>query len=105
MLNRIISVFFVVFIFLMVPMSQAEAVTIEYCSQISGATASESDKAACKALLSQIDMQILEQQRLVEQKKSERQSLERDVSLLEAEIKKSQLGIQARSIAIRELNA
>jgi hypothetical protein len=78
--------------------------TVDQCSKISGATASEEVKNECKALLSQIDQQILAQQRLVEQKQAERQSLERDIGLLEAEIKKSQLGIQARSIAIRELN-
>ena len=101
------AVLFLVLIFVVTfsaPASALAAVTVEYCSQISGATASESDKTACKALLSQIDQQILAQQRLVELKQAERQSLERDVSLLEAEIKKSQLGIQARSLAIRELN-
>lgn len=80
------------------------AMTVEECSQIDGGTASESVKNECRELLSTIDQQILEQQRLVEQKQAERQSLERDVGLLEAEIRKSQLGIQARSIAIRELN-
>lgn len=80
------------------------AMTVESCAQLNSATASTSEKDECKAILSQIDQQILAQQRLVEAKQAERQSLERDVSLLEAEIKKSQLGIQARSIAIRELN-
>lgn len=80
------------------------AMTVDECSKISGATASEEVKNECRALLSQIDQQILAQQKLVEQKQAERQSLERDIGLLEAEIKKSQLGIQARSIAIRELN-
>src|SRR5690606_29322893 len=61
-------------------------------------------KEECKAILSKIDQQILAQQKLVEAKQAERQSPERDLALLEAEIKKSQLGIQARSIAIRELN-
>lgn len=80
------------------------AVTVEFCTQLNSATATAADKEACKALLSTIDQQILEQQRLVEQKQAERKSLERDISLLEAEIKKSQLGIQARAIAIKELN-
>ncbi len=78
--------------------------TVEQCAQLNSATASAEEKEECKKILSQIDQQILEQQRLVEQKQAERQSLERDVGLLEAEIRKSQLGIQARSIAIRELN-
>lgn len=80
------------------------AMTVAECSQINGSTASDEVKNECKALLSQIDQQILAQQRLVEAKQAERQSLERDISILEAEIKKSQLGIQARSIAIRDLN-
>lgn len=101
---RVIVFVFFIFIAVSIIPSKASAVTVEYCSKISGATASEADKTACKALLSEIDKQILEQQRLVEQKKAERQSLERDVGILEAEIKKSQLGIQARSLAIRELN-
>lgn len=80
------------------------AMTVAECSQINGSTASDEVKNECKALLSQIDQQILAQQRLVEAKQAERQSLERDIGILEAEIKKSQLGIQARSIAIRDLN-
>jgi septal ring factor EnvC (AmiA/AmiB activator) len=55
--------------------------------------------------LSQIDQQILDQQKLVDEKKSERQSIERDVAILEAEIKKSQLAIQARAISIKNLGA
>ncbi len=97
-------VVFGVFAFFGVAFSANAAMTVDQCSKISGATASEEVKNECKALLSQIDQQILAQQRLVEQKQAERQSLERDIGLLEAEIKKSQLGIQARSIAIRELN-
>jgi hypothetical protein len=80
------------------------AMTVEQCAQLNSATASSEEKDECKQILSQIDQQILAQQRLVEAKQAERQSLERDVGLLEAEIRKSQLGIQARSIAIRELN-
>lgn len=87
-----------------IPFLSYAAMTVDECSKISGATASESVKNECKALLSQIDQQILAQQRLVEQKQAERRSLERDIGLLEADIKKSQLGIQARSIAIRQLN-
>ncbi len=97
-------VVFGVLAFFGVAFSANAAMTVDQCSKISGATASEEVKNECKALLSQIDQQILAQQRLVEQKQAERQSLERDIGLLEAEIKKSQLGIQARSIAIRELN-
>lgn len=98
-----LSVFVVAF-FATIPLTGLAAMTVDQCAQLNGATASEAQKEECKAILSQIDQQILAQQKLVESKQAERQSLERDVALLEADIKKSQLGIQARSIAIRELN-
>ena len=53
--------------------------------------------------LQNVERQILTQQRLVEDKQLERQSLERDISIIEGEIKKSQLGIQARAVAIEQL--
>ena len=81
----------------------AAAVTVQYCTGLNAGSVSASDREACLKLLSEIDQQILVQQQLVDQKKTERQSLERDVSILEAEIKKSQLGIQSRAIAILQL--
>jgi len=54
--------------------------------------------------LQNVERQILTQQRLVEDKQYERQSLERDISIIEGEIKKAQLGIQARSLAIEQLS-
>lgn len=80
------------------------AMTVESCTNLNSATAPESDKEECKKILSKIDQQILEQQRLVEEKQAERQSLERDIDLLEAQINKSQLSIQARSLAINQLS-
>jgi membrane-bound lytic murein transglycosylase B len=53
--------------------------------------------------LQNVERQILTQQRLVESKKQERQSLERDISIIESEIKAAQLGIQARAVAIEQL--
>ncbi len=103
MTKKLLVSVFVVALFLGTPPT-SNAATVEQCAQLNSATASAAEKEECKKVLSQIDQQILEQQQLVEQKQAERQSLERDVSLLEAEIRKSQLGIQARSIAIRELN-
>ncbi len=61
-------------------------------------------KARLESELQQVERQILTQQRLVEDKKIERQSLERDLTLIEGEINKAQLGIQARSIAITQLS-
>ncbi len=54
--------------------------------------------------LQNVERQILTQQRLVEDKQEERQSLERDITIIESEIKKAQLGIQARSLAITQLS-
>ena len=54
--------------------------------------------------LQNVERQILTQQRLVEDKQLERQSLERDISIIESEIKQAQLGIQARAVAIEQLS-
>lgn len=67
---------------------------------------SESDAERRKRLeteLQNVERQILTQERLVEDKKSERQTLERDITIIEGEIKKAQLGIHARSVAIEQL--
>ena len=57
-----------------------------------------------EAALSQVEQQIAVQQKLVNTKKTERQSLERDITIIEGEISKAQLGIQARAIAISQLS-
>lgn len=57
-----------------------------------------------EAELQTVERQILTQSRLVEDKQLERQSLERDVSIIEGQIKQAQLGIQARSVAIMQLS-
>lgn len=57
-----------------------------------------------EAELQTVERQILTQSRLVEDKQLERRSLERDISLIESEIKQAQLGIQARSVAIVQLS-
>lgn len=61
-------------------------------------------KARLEAALTQVEQQIVVQQRLVESKKTERRSLERDITIIEGEISKAQLGIQARAIAINQLS-
>lgn len=53
--------------------------------------------------LEQIEKEIQVQQKFLNEKRLERVSLERDVSILNAEIKKSQLSIQARTHTISEL--
>ncbi len=60
-------------------------------------------KARLEAELQNVERQILKQEVLVEEKQAERQSLERDVNLLDAQIKKARLGIQARALAIEQL--
>ncbi len=60
-------------------------------------------KARLEAQLRNVEAQIASQQVLVDSKRGARQSLERDLSTLEGEIKQVQLGIQARSLAIEQL--
>jgi hypothetical protein len=54
--------------------------------------------------LQNLERQMLIQERLVEDTRAERQSLERDINIIEGEIKKTQLGIQARALAIEQLS-
>ncbi len=61
-------------------------------------------RARLESELQAVERDILVQERLLEDKQLERRSLERDITLIEGEIKKAQLGIQARSIAIRQLS-
>ncbi|USN88102.1 MAG: lytic murein transglycosylase [Candidatus Nomurabacteria bacterium] len=61
-------------------------------------------KARLEAELQNVERQILTQQRLVEDKQMERQSLERDMAIIDGQIKKAQLGIQARSVNITQLS-
>lgn len=61
-------------------------------------------KARLEAELLVVEQQIAQQQQLVDGKRGERQSLERDLSIIEGEIKQVQLGIQARSLAIEQLS-
>jgi membrane-bound lytic murein transglycosylase B len=61
-------------------------------------------KTRLETALNQVEQQIEVQQKLVETKKTERQSLERDMTIIQGEITKTQLGIQARAIAISQLS-
>jgi len=60
-------------------------------------------KARLEQELQTVERQILKQQVLVEDKQLERQSLERDIDILDAQIGKAKLGIQARNLAIEQL--
>lgn len=70
---------------------------------VSAETATER-RARLEAELQQVERQILTQQRLVEDKQLERQTLERDIDIIEGQITKAQLGIQARAVAIAQLS-
>jgi peptidoglycan hydrolase CwlO-like protein len=61
-------------------------------------------KARLEAELQRVEREMLTTTVLVEDKQMERQSLERDIKLIEGQIKKAQLGIQARSLSILQIN-
>lgn len=61
-------------------------------------------RAQLEAELARIEGLIAEQQQLLDSKARERTTLERDVAILDAQIKKSELQIQARTVAIQQLN-
>lgn len=63
----------------------------------------EKTREMIEAQLQTLERQMLEQERLVEDTRLDRQSLERDINILEGEIKQTQLGIKARSLAIEQL--
>lgn len=56
-----------------------------------------------EAELQQIEREIQQQQVLLEQKSGERQSLERDVAVLDAQINKAQLAIKQRNLKIAQI--
>ncbi len=53
--------------------------------------------------LERLELEISAQQRILESKRLEKVSLERDVSILDAQIKQAELSIKARNIAIQNL--
>ena len=53
--------------------------------------------------LQKIEMQMIQSQRQLENTKTERQSLERDMSILDNQISNAELGVQARALAISQL--
>jgi hypothetical protein len=63
----------------------------------------EERKRRLEQELQNVERQILQQQVLVEDKQLERQSLERDIDILDAQIEKARLGIQARAVTIEQL--
>ena len=68
-----------------------------------GAETESQRRTRLETELQSVERKILTQQRLVEDKQAERQTLERDMAIIESEITQAQLGIQARSVAIEQL--
>lgn len=60
-------------------------------------------RARLEEELSKVEKDILKQQVLLEDKQVERQSLERDIDIIEGQINKAQLGIKARNLAMAQL--
>ncbi len=60
-------------------------------------------RAELEAQLAHLEQLMEEQQRLLQSKQGERVSLERDLKIIEAEIKKARIGIQARELVIAKL--
>jgi hypothetical protein len=79
---------------------------IYFCLPLSvGAETEAERKLRLEAQLQQVEKQILQQRVLVDGKKQERQTLERDLDIIDAEITQAQLGIEARSVAIAQLSS
>jgi len=60
-------------------------------------------RAALERQLSQIESEIRDQQNILDQKKTEGQSIARDIAILDAKIKQAQLKIKAHNLAIDKL--
>ena len=60
-------------------------------------------EARLRAELAQVEKEIAEQQVLLDVKSGERQSLERDVAVLEGQINKAQLAIRQRNLTIAQI--
>jgi len=73
------------------------------CAPFAYAETEVERRARLESELAQVEKEIQEQQVLLDEKSGERQSLERDVSLLEAQIKKAQLAIKQRNLTIAQI--
>jgi len=62
-------------------------------------------QARLQAELAKIEAEIEAQQRILDQKSNERQTLERDIAVLDAQIRKAELAIQQRNLTIQKLSS
>ncbi len=69
------------------------------------AQATAEQRAALQSQLDQIETDILRTQTNLSEQQKQRQSLERDVAILDSKIKVAQLGIKQRDLAIQQLKA
>ncbi len=77
---------------------------LSFLTPVVGHTETDAERRArIEAQLLQVEKQIQVQQQLVDGKQQERQTLERDLDIIDAEVRKAQLGIQARALAISSL--
>ncbi len=72
-------------------------------AETSGEAQVAARKAELEAQLAELEKLIVAQQELVQKKSGERVSLERDVAILDAQIKKARLAIRARELEIERL--
>lgn len=72
-------------------------------AQTSVAVAVDSRRAELERNLSLLEAEIAEQQKFLEDKQRERVTLERDVAILDAQIEKARLSIKARDLTIQKL--
>jgi len=79
-------------------------VTSSFAPGIATAETEAERKARLEAELQRVEREMLSTTVLVEDKQAERQSLERDIALIEGQIKRAQLGIQARSLSLLQIN-
>jgi peptidoglycan hydrolase CwlO-like protein len=64
----------------------------------------DAQRAQLQSQLDALEAQIAQQQAILNQKQTQGVSLQRDIDILNAEIKQAQLSIQARDLAIQQLN-
>lgn len=67
--------------------------------------ATPEERARLQSQLDQVEADILRTQTNLSEQQKQRQSLERDVSILDSKIKVAQLGIKQRDLAIKQLKA
>ncbi len=93
MIRRILSVFFVILFVFLVGL------------QGSIAAPSEAQKRALEAELQEVEKEIAEQQKIVDQARQQTASIERDITILDAQIREAELKIQAKEVAIAQLGS